>query len=210
MNGLTRDKRYVWYASYGSNLSTERFLCYIRGGKPEGSDKEEVGCRDQSLPLKQRSHIMHYPLYFAKNSIRWQKQGVAFIGLTKDENHKTYSRKYLITEDQFSDVVKQENNGIDLEINLTEVKKSQYKTLRDSWYGTILYIGEEDGYPIFTFTADWDLDVPFNKPSEQYLSMIIEGLQRNVKLSPSEIVDYLMLKPGVSGNYSKVEIERLI
>ncbi|MFV8830050.1 hypothetical protein [Alkalihalobacterium sp. APHAB7] len=207
---MTRDKRYVWYASYGSNLSTDRFLCYIRGGKPEGSDKEEVGCRDQSLPLKQRSHIMKYPLYFAKNSIRWQKQGVAFIGLTKDEKHKTYSRKYLITEEQFFDVVKQENNGIDLQINLTEVKKSQYKTLRDSWYGTILFLGEEDGYPIFTFTADWDLDVPFKKPSEQYLSMIIEGLQRNVKLSPSEIVDYLILKPGVNGNYSKGEIERLI
>ena len=23
----------VWYASYGSNMWTERFLCYIQGGK---------------------------------------------------------------------------------------------------------------------------------------------------------------------------------
>ncbi|MEB1806959.1 MAG: hypothetical protein LPK26_06625 [Bacillaceae bacterium] len=208
---MTQEKeRYVWYASYGSNLSNDRFLCYIRGGKPEGSDKEEVGCKDQSLPLKQRSHIMYYPLYFAKNSDRWQNQGVAFIGLSKDENHKTYSRKYLITEDQFFDVVKQENNGIDIQINLTEVEKSEYKTLRDSWYGTILYVGEEDGYPIFTFTAHWDLDVPFKKPSEQYLSMIIEGLKRNVKLSSTEIVEYLISKPGVNENYEKSEIEGLI
>ncbi|WP_078428051.1 hypothetical protein [Alkalihalobacterium alkalinitrilicum] len=203
-------KTYVWYASYGSNLSKDRFLCYIRGGKPEGSEKVEVGCRDQSLPLKEASHIMHYPLYFAQNSIRWQKQGVAFIGLTEDKQHRTYSRKYLITEDQFFDVVKQENNGIELDINLSEVKKKRYKTLRDSWYGTILYIGEENGYPIYTFTADWDLDVPFSKPSKEYLSMIIEGLKRNVQLSNGEIINYLISKPGVAENYSNNEIDNLI
>ncbi|WP_216828651.1 hypothetical protein [Alkalihalobacterium elongatum] len=203
-------KRYVWYASYGSNLSKDRFLCYIRGGKPEGSNKEEIGCRDDTLPQKEASHIIHYPMYFAKNADRWQKQGVAFIGLTKDQDQRTYSRKYLITEEQFFDVVKQENNGIELEINLDEVKKETYKTLRDSWYGTILYVGEEDGYPIFTFTADWDLDVPFQKPSEPYLSMIIEGLKKHVKLDDANIVEYLIAKPGVNGNYDRTSIKKLI
>ena len=203
-------KTYVWYASYGSNLSKDRFLCYIRGGKPEGSEKEEVGCRDQSLPLKQETFIMNFPLYFAKNSDRWQQQGVAFIGLTKDENEVTYSRKYLITREQFLDVVKQENNGIELDIDLEKVKKEGHLTLRDSWYGTILFLGEEEGAPIFTFTADWDLDVPFNKPSEQYLSMIIEGLKRYVNLNNHEIINYLSTKPGVIDNYTKEEIEKLI
>ncbi|WP_332697122.1 hypothetical protein [Halalkalibacter lacteus] len=201
---------YIWYASYGSNLSKDRFLCYIRGGKPMGSEKVEVGCTDQSPPLKEATYVMNYPLYFAKESHRWQKQGVAFIGLSKDEKYKTYSRKYLIKEEQFMDVVKQENNGVELHIDLNEVMENGYKTLRDSWYGTILYLGKEEGIPIFTFTADWDLDVPFNKPSNEYLRMIIEGLKKNVKLSGPEIIDYLCVKPGVTGHYNYKDIEQLI
>ncbi|MFC0470784.1 hypothetical protein ACFFHM_09840 [Halalkalibacter kiskunsagensis] len=201
---------YVWYASYGSNLNMERFLCYIRGGKPEGSEKVEVGCTDQSLPIKESTYVMNYPLYFAKESRRWQKQGVAFIGLSKDEKYKTYSRKYLIKEDQFIDVVKQENNGVELQFDLNDVMKRGYRTLRDSWYGTILYLGKEEGIPIFTFTADWDLDVPFNNPSNEYLKMIISGLKKNVELSDSEIINYLCEKPGVAGHYNRADIEQLI
>lgn len=204
------EKQYVWYASYGSNLNRDRFLCYIYGGKPVGSEKTEIGCRDQSPPIKEETYIINFPLYFAKESVRWQKQGVAFIGLTKNNDERTYSQKYLITVTQFNDVVKQENNGVELNINLSEVKKEGYMTLRDSWYGTILYLGEHEGYPIYTFTADWDLDVPFNKPSKEYLRMIIEGLKTTVRLNDSEIVNYLITKPGVKGNYSRKKLELLL
>lgn len=202
--------KYVWYASYGSNLSRDRFLCYIKGGKPRGSEKVEVGCKDKSLPIKETTYIMRYPLYFAKSSERWQNKGVAFIGLNKDEKHHTYSRKYLITVEQFMDVVKQENNGAALDIDLIEIIKDGSKTLRDSWYGTILYLGEEGGYPILTFTADWDLDVPYNKPSEEYLSMIINGLKTTLELENTEVLNYLSSKPGVADNYNRNEIEILL
>ncbi|WP_226036604.1 hypothetical protein [Aquibacillus saliphilus] len=202
--------KYVWYASYGSNLSRDRFLCYIKGGKPIGSEKVEVGCRDKSLPIEESTYIMRYPLYFAKASERWQKQGVAFIGLQKDEKFHTYSRKYLITVEQFKDVVKQENNGEVVEIDFDEVLSNGYKTIRDSWYGTILYLGEVDGYPMLTFTADWDLDVPFNKPSEEYLSMIISGLKTSVELENTEIVNYLSSKPGIANNFTNTDLEKLI
>ncbi|WP_227937574.1 hypothetical protein [Alkalihalobacillus deserti] len=202
--------QYVWYASYGSNLSKDRFLCYIRGGKPEGSEKTEVGCKDKTLPKKEKTYIMNYPLYFAKKSTRWQSQGVAFIGLQEDKKHLIYSRKYLITIEQFMDVVKQENNGEELHIDFDYVKKNRYKTLKNSWYGTILYVGEDEGIPIYTFTADWDLDVPFNKPSKEYLSMIIEGLKRYVGLHNPEIINYIVSKPGVKGSYSDSDIGKLI
>lgn len=203
-------ENYVWYASYGSNLSKDRFLCYIRGGKPEGAEKVEVGCRDKSLPIEEATFIINYPLYFAKNSVRWQNQGVGFIGLMKDKRYETYSRKYLITSEQFVDVVKQENNGVELEIEFNEVKAAGSMTLRDSWYGTILYLGEEDGYPIFTFTGDFDLDVPFSKPSKEYLRMIIEGLKKTIKLDNLEIINYLCTKPGIESNYSRQDLEKLI
>lgn len=202
-------KKYVWYASYGSNLSRDRFLCYIKGGQPEGSADVEIGCRDNSLPIKEATHIMHYPLYFAKAAARWQKQGVAFIELNKDEKQFTYSRKYLITEEQFMDVVKQEN-GVAINIDLDDIKKSGCKTLKDTWYGTLLYVGEEDGYPIFTFTADFDSDVPFNKPSKEYLLMIINGLRNTLELERAEVIDYISTKLGVADNYNRNDIEKLM
>lgn len=207
---MMKKENYVWYASYGSNLSKDRFLCYIRGGKPKGAEKVEVGCRDKSLPLEEATFIMNYPLYFAKNSVRWQNQGVGFIGLIKDKRYETYSRKYLITTEQFVDVVKQENNGVELEIDFNEVKAAGSMTLRDSWYGTILYLGEEDGYSIFTFTGDFDLDVPFSKPSKEYIRMIIEGLKKTIKLDNLEIINYLCTKPGIESNYSRQDLEKLM
>ncbi|QGH33682.1 hypothetical protein GI584_06460 [Gracilibacillus salitolerans] len=207
---MSKEVSYVWYASYGSNLSRDRFLCYIKGGQPRGSEKREVGCRDKSLPITETTYIMRYPLYFAKESKRWQKQGVAFIGLSKDEQFSTYSRKYLITEEQFMDVVKQENNGATINIDLEELMKSGYKTLRASWYGTILFLGEVDGYPVLTFTADWDLDVPFNTPSKEYLSMIIHGLKSTLSLENTEILHYLITKPGIDGHYTTASLTKII
>lgn len=204
------NEKYVWYASYGSNLSRDRFLCYIKGGKPKGSTKEEIGCRDNSLPIKEATSIINYPLYFAKEAVSWQNQGVGFIGLKENPKNETHSSKYLITIDQFIDVVKQENSGMDLTINLDEIKRIGAKTLSDSWYGTILYLGEEDGFPIFTFTSDWNLDVPFSKPSKEYLRIIISGLKKTIKLKDTEIIDYLSSKPGVEGNYNRNEIGKLI
>ncbi|MGP4063215.1 hypothetical protein [Halobacillus sp. H74] len=99
---------------------------------------------------------MHYPLYFAMESDRWQQQGVGFIGLKQDDKHLTYSRKYLIT---------------------------------------VLYLGDEDGYPVLTFTADWDLDVPFHQPSKEYLRMIIHGLKSTLGLENKEIIEYLKMVP---------------
>ncbi len=201
---------YVWYASYGSNLNRDRFLCYIKGGKPEGSEKVEVGCEDPTLPIEEATYIMHYPLYFAMESDRWQQQGVGFIGLKQDNKHRTYSRMYLITVEQFMDVIKQENNGVALDIDLHEIMDQGYKTIKDSWYGTILYLGDEGGYPVLTFTADWDLDVPFNQPSKEYLGMIINGLKSTLGLKNKEIIDYISSKPGVAGYYRKSDIEQLI
>ncbi|WP_232824220.1 hypothetical protein [Paraliobacillus zengyii] len=108
------------------------------------------------------------------------------------------------------DLVKQENNQADLKIDLTELIKNGVMTYRDSWYGTLLYLGEVDGYPIVTFTADWDLDVPFSKPSKQYLTMIMKGLNLTLELKKEEIVDYISSKPGVIDHYNKNEIEELI
>jgi hypothetical protein len=41
----------IWYVAYGSNLSRERFCHYLRGGRPNGVERDYPGCRDTSDEL---------------------------------------------------------------------------------------------------------------------------------------------------------------
>nr|WP_309101474.1 hypothetical protein [Fredinandcohnia onubensis] len=200
-------KQYVWYASYGSNINRDRFLCYIKGGRPKGSTETEVGCKDTSSPIDEGIFTIPYPLYFAKEARRWDSKGVAFIDGSPTEDAHTYSKKYLITFEQFIDVLKQENSGMLIDIDLQkEVKESGSMIFREqAWYGRIMYLGDDGGYPIFTFTAPWDIEtVAFNKPSSEYLDTIISGLKEYY--SKEEIIQYLENKPGITGNYSTEEL----
>ncbi|MEH7223319.1 hypothetical protein V7112_05830 [Bacillus sp. JJ1566] len=198
-------KQYVWYASYGSNINRDRFLCYIKGGRPKGSNETEVGCKDPSSPIDEGTFTISYPLYFAKEAGRWGSKGVAFISASKNDNAVTYSKKYLITSEQFLDVLKQENSGIQFNIDLEKVKESGSMVFRKkAWYGRILYLGDDNGYPIYTFTAPWDMDdITFNKPSHEYLETIISGLKEYY--SKDEIYHYLKNKPGIKGLYTAEE-----
>ncbi|NHC41485.1 hypothetical protein G6549_16110 [Bacillus sp. MM2020_1] len=207
---MNEDQSYVWYASYGSNINADRFLCYIKGGQPEGSSQVEIGCKDASLPVDESTFTIDRPLYFAKEAARWEAQGVAFIGLHEDKENRTYSKKYLITVEQFLDVIKQENNGIDFAIDLKEVKRKGSKVFqRHSWYGNILFLGEEGGFPIYTFTAPWDIiDVEWNKPSHSYLKTIIKGLSKDY--IDDEIFTYFQNKPGIKDRYTDPELALLL
>ncbi|MEH7334496.1 hypothetical protein V7161_17765 [Neobacillus drentensis] len=206
---MLNEKQYVWYASYGSNINTDRFLCYIKGGRPEGSSKVEPGCNDPSLPVDESIFTINLPIYFAKEAAKWQSKGVAFIGLKQNTGAKTYSKKYLITTEQFLDVVKQENNGLEFEIDLNEVKRKGSKIFRQAWYGNVLYLGEDKGFPIYTFTAPWDMeDVEWKKPSHAYLTTIVNGLEQDY--TAQEIYDYFKTKPGIKGNYADGELARVI
>jgi hypothetical protein len=192
------NENYVWYASYGSNLNQDRFMCYIRGGTPEGSSQMETGCRDQEPPIKDKAVSIPYPLYFAKSSTRWSDGGVAFLGLQEDKEQISLGRMYLVTREQFIDIVRQENDGIEIEINFEKVKEKGSAVIADSWYGNIVYLGENDDYPIFTFTAPWDIhEVEVNAPSKEYLTTIIKGMREVYDDADEEIVNYFSRKEGI-------------
>ncbi|MCC3358793.1 hypothetical protein [Bacillus sp. REN16] len=202
--------KYVWYASYGSNINRDRFLCYIKGGRPLGSNETESGCKDPSPPIDEEMFTIPYPLYFAKEAGRWDSKGVAFINGTKNNIETTFSKKYLITPEQFLDVLKQENSGIQFDIDLEKVKESGSMVFRKkAWYGRILYLGDDGGYPIYTFTAPWNMDeITYNRPSYEYLTTIITGLKEYY--SKDEIYQYLINKPGIEGLYTPEELASLL
>lgn len=200
----------AWYVSYGSNICEDRFLCYIYGEMPGGSDKKERGCADKTAPKRSAGLELTYPLYFAGKRSKWGKGGVAFIGDELVEAERTVARKYLITAEQFTEVVAQENNQPDLQVDLQQVMRMGRQTITDGWYGTIMYLGVKDGFPMFTFTTNTPMSqATFNKPAASYLTMIARGL-RELGLTYNEIVSYFLRKRGIAKHFTAATLPAYI
>ena len=185
---------YVWYASYGSNLLRERFMCYIKGGRPEGTTTTYKGCSNKEPPIVDKRITIPHELYFAKESKTWENKGVAFIRSTKDSDAKTLGRMYLITREQFTQVVRQENGrdpehkSIQIDFESTVNNGESLIPIR-CWYSRIIYLGDADNEQIFTFTAKREEDKI--EPGMKYLSMIKKGLKETYGMSDEEISVYL-------------------
>ena len=205
------EKKHIWYASYGSNLLEERFLCYILGGQPKGAKSINPGCSDKSLPLKSKKVLINSELYFAKESKTWSKGGVAFIKTQFDKSQRTYGRMYLISEEQFVEVVKQE---IDIQEKLvidfkSIAERGSMVVKENSWYGNIIFLGMDGEFPVFTFTFQVNAQ-KINKPGPEYLKTIINGLKEAYDFKDDDISDYLSGKNGIAGNYSINELKNLM
>ena len=202
----------VWYASYGSNLKLERFMCYIKGGAPKRSTSTRpyVGCRNKSDPKDSRPISLRFELYFAGRSVRWGNGGIAFIR-QNPERGPTLGRMYLITDEQFNDVGLQENgktpDGNRYVPIFEELVSRQELTVDDnSLYGRILNIGSEEACPILTFTTDRHLTL--NLPNENYLKEIAAGIKETYpQMSNDDISEYLLRADGVRGRIDLTDIK---
>ena len=161
------DEEYIWYFCYGSNINYKRFLIYINGDEDSNFAKKE-GCRDKQEPIDSKPYVVRRRLYFAKHSGKWNG-GVAFLNYRS--RGKVYGKIYKIKKSQFIDILKQEQ--------------------RLKEYNTIVYIGKYKKTPIYTFTSLHKLS-DCEKPSEEYLNTIKEGLVTTYKkLSIKQIDKYL-------------------
>ena len=123
--------------------------------------------------------------------------GVAFIKSKRDEVARALGRMYLITKEQFVQIVRQENDrppedrsvSVELQRTMTEGETM----IGAGWYGRVLYLGEADGHPIFTFTGRWEDDaIVFNRPSKEYRDMIARGLRETYPgMGKEEVREYL-------------------
>ncbi len=209
------EPRLLWYASYGSNLSRDRFLCYIQGGTPRGATFSQVGCSVQELPRDDRPLTIPHRLYFAGRARGWENQGVCFIRRERAGVAGTLGRMYLIREDQFREVFLQENGvGSFQEKDQVPVEEAVVRgmsTFGQGNYATLLRLGTRESRPILTFTALWNENrVELVPPGPNYLSALARGLQECHGLSRGEMAEYFLSIPGISGHLSRSEVMDII
>lgn len=168
--GEVRRNDFVWYASYGSNLIYERFIVYIKGGKCKFNEVDYSGCRNKSLPKDTRPITIPYKMYYGNESSPWGNGGIAF--LDTQSRGQTLGRMYLITEEQFEDISRQEGR-------------------EENWYNQSLSLGEYNGVEIVTIT---NKNIrPYANPSDNYLEVLRAGLKETYpEMSDFEVMKYLV------------------
>eukprot|EP01018_Ginkgo_biloba_P014008 Gb_00466 [translate_table: standard] len=206
--GSVLPSTYIWYASYGSNMWKPRFLCYIEGGQVEGMATYSSGSEDktplQGIQWKVVPHRMFFGRSFSKT---WGSGGVAFLHPSRSDDNKAHVCLYKITLAQFNDLLLQENETnyrteyplVDIAaIDSIRIGNPVLELMKDSWYGTILYLGTEGGLPILTITCSLsDIEkfklgqLPICPPSSGYVNTIARGLIEGKGLSIDDAMAYI-------------------
>jgi hypothetical protein len=180
----------IWYAAYGSNLSRARFDIYLNGGRPAGATRTYPGCRDNTPPTDDVIGELDAQLAFGGLSQTWGG-GVAFIHSPADA--RTKSRMYLITLEQFEDVVAQENWLVPGTLAI-EPSTEQIVLDGEHTYRLVIPLGRHGGVPVLTVSQLSTADIA--SPSAAYLRHMADGLRESHEMSTSDIVDYLAAAPG--------------
>jgi len=213
-----RNHELIWYVGYGSNLSEERFNCYISGGTPKYGVKNHIGCRDKNPFVKKSTMTIPYELYFAETSSSWENKAVAFIRPVTDHSVHTICTCYLIQKEQLTDIFFQENDkdpfAENTSYDLLNTKFNegfkQYQQ-ENKWYGKIISLGLHKSYPAATFTTNMgEESIKCDAPGAKYLKTIIEGIKSHYSYTQQEIADYLCRRCGINGNINSKELEQLI
>ena len=198
-------------------------------------DKDLLANKINDLNLYDDDHIENdekieylkipHELYFARSAPFWDDGAIAFIKSKPSQLNFSYGKAYLITKEQFFEIVNQENTQFSSKyssksysesIDFKELKKSKFINLgpkdENIEYGKVIYLGEKDEFPIITFTSKYDFDEDdINPPSQGYLSVIIKGLIDYREFnSIQNIHSYLFSKQGISKHYSSEKLFKLI
>lgn len=196
---------HVWYASYGSNLSRQRFTHYLSGGTPAGGRRHYPGARDRSAPSGDRPLRLPYRLRFGGASRTWGG-GMAFLDTATGGG--TLARMYRLTADQFGDVHAQENGGDADAADVHTMAPGQQVRAGGGNYPIVVCCGRADGAPIVTFTC---ASVPDpTPPAAAYLRTIAGGLAEAHGLAADGIVRYLHGAPAVRSAYEPAALEAIV
>ena len=181
--------RHIWYVAYGSNLSRERFCCYLYGGRPDGSDRDYPGCRDTSDPMDSFGLMIPGGLYFAGRSSGW-RAGMAFYD--PEAQGEVAARAYLITAEQFVDVLAQETlRSPGMALDLAPAFRGDRYSDGVGGYSILVRVGDRRGVPLMTFTRGRSSASTLSAPTVHYLAAMATGLREAHGWSPAQIDRYL-------------------
>lgn len=170
----------VWYVSYGSNMSSVRFACYLQGGCPPGGSRMNPGARDRKLPSRSVPVDLPGTTYFAGESPQWGG-GVAFYD--HDTPGFTAARGYQVTAAQLTDIAAQEMyrvpcEGDPLERVILAPLEGGRHTAGPGRYETLIHVGTLADRPLLTFTSPHGADhVERTRPVPAYLAAMTTGLR---------------------------------
>ena len=194
----------VWYVAYGSNLSEERFRCYLGGGRPAGGARLCTGCRDPRSPRRRVSLEVSGGLYFAGESSVWSG-GRAYV----DPSYagQVAARAYLVTAGQFSDVVAQETRRpVGTDLRLHGLGSGDVLGVPGLYYTRAVCVGRLDDVPLITMTAEPHEPELWAAPSAPYLATIAAGLREAHGWDDARISAYLASAGGVAPTWTAASI----
>lgn len=179
----------LWYVAYGSNIDRRRFDCYLTGGRPVGGVRTYPGCRDQTPPTAEAAVMINGGLFFAGTSRVWGG-GMAFFDATAPSH--VAAMAYLLTVDQFCDVVAQEmHRPPGTILDLRSVNETGTHTYGAGHDETVVNVGTRRGLPMLTFTCSPAARPPVNPPAEAYRLTIASGLRATHGWNDEQISEYL-------------------
>lgn len=192
----------IWYAAYGSNVSSARFRTYLEGGAVPHTTTGRVqeGARDPSPPSGNGPCQIDRTMLFAGASEQWGGGGVAFLDADDSEpEFPVLGRAWRITLGQFEDVFRQENRQDELvSIDLGSLMADGRLDLLDTGYGRIELLDKIDDAPVVTLSRSRP-PAELNAAHLSYLKAIVDGLIETWSIDPDDAVRYLAAMPGNAG-----------
>lgn len=194
----------VWYAAFGSNLSSARLDCYLRGGTPRGAARAYEGCRDPAPPREHRVLTLTGSLRFAGVSRVW---GGGTLFFDPGGQGDVHARAYLLRLEQFGDLVAQETRQpVGRPLVLAETGPTRHGL--SQVYDVVLDLGELDGHRMITLSST--RDHPTSPPSEAYVRILLDGLADGFDLDVEARIAYLARIAGMSPVWTVDELRKLV
>ena len=186
-----QQERYIWFGVHNELLRNKNIIKIIQK------------CNDTSIPIESASiHLDKFKVGFNRNRV--------FIEY--NENSVIFFKLYLITKEQFMDIlrtyysckdkIKEEQENILKKLNKIndEFDLNLYLNEPNLFYNIIKYVGNLDGIKILSISSNKKEIVP---PEAEYLRTIYSGLKKSFQpYNDYLIIYYIYLLDGVRNYYN--------
>ena len=193
-----QQEKYIWYGVHNELLRNKNIIKAIQQ------------CNDTSIPIESASiHLDKYKIGFNGNKVM----------IDYDENSVIFFKLYLITKEQFIDLlityysinnkIKEEKENIINNLNKIndQYDLNQYLNDSNSFYNQIKCVGNLDGIKILTITSKKSEIIP---PEPDFLRIIYSGLKKSFQpYNEYLIIYYIYLLDGVRNYYNIKQLTKV-